>query len=127
MTLVVAAVIVNEKGEVLIQKRPKDKPFADFWEFPGGKVEAKEDERLALVRELYEELALSPLADDFVLMQEINNTSLCLKFYRLELKEEIAPKAMEHQQWLWADKKALKQYQFLPLNQKIVEILVNER
>lgn len=127
MMLVVAAVIVNEKGEVLIQKRPKDKPFADFWEFPGGKVEAKEDERLALVRELYEELALLLSADDFVLMQEINNTSLCLKFYRLELKEKIAPKAMEHQQWLWADKKALKQYQFLPLNQKIVEILVNER
>ena len=56
---VVAAVICDENGNVLIAKRPKDVHQGGLWEFPGGKVESGEQAAQALVRELQEELAIT--------------------------------------------------------------------
>lgn len=56
---VVAAVIRDDAGRLLLQQGLPGKPHAGLWEFPGGKVEAEEHPRLALRREVAEELALS--------------------------------------------------------------------
>ncbi len=58
MLFVVAAALVNQANEILIQKRPKGKAMAGLWEFPGGKVEAGESPVSALIRELKEELGI---------------------------------------------------------------------
>jgi 8-oxo-dGTP diphosphatase len=60
--LVVAAALFHEAGEVLIAQRPPGKALAGRWEFPGGKVDAGEDERSALARELREELGIEVVA-----------------------------------------------------------------
>ncbi|MGI4847361.1 MAG: (deoxy)nucleoside triphosphate pyrophosphohydrolase [Janthinobacterium lividum] len=49
-------------GDVLLGQRPEGKPYAGYWEFPGGKVEAGEDIFKALQREFAEELGLSILS-----------------------------------------------------------------
>jgi 8-oxo-dGTP diphosphatase len=54
---VVAALLVRD-ARVLACQRPRDQPFPLKWEFPGGKVEAGEDELAALGRELREELGV---------------------------------------------------------------------
>lgn len=56
--LVVAAALVNEKGEVLLAQRPQGKTMAGLWEFPGGKLEPGERPEMALCRELDEELGI---------------------------------------------------------------------
>ncbi len=56
--LVAAAALVNEKGQVLLAQRPKNKSMAGLWEFPGGKVEEGETPEYALMRELEEELGI---------------------------------------------------------------------
>ncbi|MBK7082428.1 MAG: Nudix family hydrolase [Betaproteobacteria bacterium] len=56
---VAAAVILRADGQVLLAQRPEGKPYAGYWEFPGGKLEAGETPRDALVRELHEELGLT--------------------------------------------------------------------
>jgi 8-oxo-dGTP diphosphatase len=56
---VVAAAIRDEAGRLLLQQALPGKRHAGHWEFPGGKVEEGENPRLALVREVHEELALS--------------------------------------------------------------------
>lgn len=53
--LVVAAVIEHE-GRILAAQRATPTELAGLWEFPGGKVEAGESAREALVREIREEL-----------------------------------------------------------------------
>lgn len=53
---VVAAVLKDGQGRVLVNQRPAGKPWAGYWEFPGGKIEAGETPRAALERELQEEL-----------------------------------------------------------------------
>jgi 8-oxo-dGTP diphosphatase len=55
---VVAAVLVNEAGQILLAQRPEGKAMAGLWEFPGGKLEAGETPEGALVRELHEELGI---------------------------------------------------------------------
>lgn len=55
---VVAAVILQPDGRFLLARRPEGKPYAGYWEFPGGKVEAGESLAHALKRELHEELGI---------------------------------------------------------------------
>jgi 8-oxo-dGTP diphosphatase len=55
---VAAAALMDDKGRILVQKRPEGKPMAGLWEFPGGKVETGETPEAALVRELNEELRI---------------------------------------------------------------------
>jgi 8-oxo-dGTP diphosphatase len=66
---VVAGAMKDARGRFLLQRRPLEKHHGGLWEFPGGKVEPRENPRTALVRELNEELtitidqtALEPLA-----------------------------------------------------------------
>ena len=57
-TQVAVAVILRSDGTFLLASRPPGKPYAGYWEFPGGKVEPGETVHSALVRELHEELGI---------------------------------------------------------------------
>ena len=61
VTHVAVAVITDHQGRVLISKRPDHVHQGGKWEFPGGKLEAAENVEAALVRELREELDITPL------------------------------------------------------------------
>lgn len=63
---VVAAAILDGAGRVLVARRAYPATLAGQWEFPGGKLEAGEDESTALVRELREELGVDVAADRFL-------------------------------------------------------------
>src|SRR5206468_2527422 len=56
---VAAAVIMRHDGCVLLAQRPAGKPYAGYWEFPGGKLEIGESALAALERELHEELGIT--------------------------------------------------------------------
>lgn len=58
-THVVAAAVTEASGRVLIAQRPPGKHLAGGWEFPGGKLEPREDRRAGLARELREELGIT--------------------------------------------------------------------
>ena len=55
---VMAGVLLDGTGRVLLAQRPAGKHLAGFWEFPGGKLEAGETPLAALARELLEELGI---------------------------------------------------------------------
>jgi len=57
--LVVAALVRDDAGRLLLQQALPGKPHAGLWELPGGKVEHEENPRVALSREIAEELGLS--------------------------------------------------------------------
>lgn len=58
IVLVAACALVDADGRVLLAKRPRGRPLAGLWEFPGGKVEKGERPEEALIRELREELGI---------------------------------------------------------------------
>lgn len=59
ITHAAVGVIQREDGWVLLAERPVGKPWAGYWEFPGGKVEEGETPQQALKRELQEELGIA--------------------------------------------------------------------
>ena len=56
---VIAGVITDAGGRVLLARRTEGRDLAGFWEFPGGKREPGETAEAALVRELAEELGIA--------------------------------------------------------------------
>jgi len=56
--VVVAAALIDADGRILLQQRPPGKSLPGLWEFPGGKIEAGETPKAALIRELHEELGI---------------------------------------------------------------------
>ena len=63
---VMAGVLRDAQGRVLLAQRPAGKHLAGMWEFPGGKLEAGESPQRALMRELHEELGIHVDAADGV-------------------------------------------------------------
>lgn len=65
-SIVVAAAVIIEGGRVLLTQRKRGTHLEGAWEFPGGKVEAGEDPREALARELREEIGIESAAGEIV-------------------------------------------------------------
>ncbi|WP_404301870.1 NUDIX domain-containing protein [Alicycliphilus denitrificans] len=58
-TEVAVGILLRADGAMLLSTRPEGKPYAGYWEFPGGKIEAGESVEQALRRELIEELGVT--------------------------------------------------------------------
>ena len=59
-TEVAVGVLIREAdGALLLSTRPPGKPYAGYWEFPGGKLETGETVEQALRRELVEEIGVT--------------------------------------------------------------------
>lgn len=55
---VAVGILMRPDGRFLLASRPEGKPYAGYWEFPGGKLEPGESLHAALVREFHEELGI---------------------------------------------------------------------
>lgn len=64
VTEVAVGILVKEDDSYLLGQRPEGKPYAGYWEFPGGKLEAGETVFQALHRELKEELGIEIAASE---------------------------------------------------------------
>ena len=58
VTEVAAGILLDSEGRYLLGQRPEGKPYAGYWEVPGGKIEVGESVFDALKRELQEELGI---------------------------------------------------------------------
>lgn len=56
---VAAGLIMRPDGQLLLGQRPEGKPWAGWWELPGGKLEPGETVLQALARELQEEIGIT--------------------------------------------------------------------
>ena len=56
---VVAGVLIDARGRVLLARRGQDSDLAGLWEFPGGKIEPGERPEQTLIRELHEEIGIT--------------------------------------------------------------------
>lgn len=113
LIMVVAAVLVDARGRVLLARRPEGKPLAGLWEFPGGKVEPGEEPVAALRRELAEELGLDMartcLAPLTFVSTPVGRNDLLLMLYVGRIGRQ-APVGREGQALLWAPPEGLRDY-----------------
>lgn len=127
MVEVVAGILCRADGAFMLASRPSGKPWAGYWEFPGGKIEANESPYQALVRELNEELGIHITQAEPWLTREhhYSHTSIRLHFYRVSAWQgEPAP--CEEQLLSWQlPGKPLNIGPLLPANDSIIEWLLS--
>lgn len=100
----IAVVVDNVNRRYLMGSRPVGKPYAGYWEFPGGKIEAGETVAEALARELLEELDLTVrrAVPWFVMEHEYPHAYVRLHYMRVSAFSG-EPRAMESQEFRWFD------------------------
>jgi len=128
MIPVVAAILENSDGKVLVVQRPEGSFMPLYWEFPGGKVEAGETGEQALSRELKEELGVYVLPGDFHQIHEATyehpHAVITIGFYRC-LRWEGVPKPLIGQPDMqWVEKTNLINYPMPDSNTDLMEILL---
>lgn len=108
---VAVGVIERPDGQVLLAQRPEGRPYAGYWEFPGGKLEPGEPVERALARELHEELGLTAVESVPWLVVEHAYPHATVRLYFRRVRHwEGEPRAREGQQLAWqpADRIALQ-------------------
>ena len=101
---VVAGILLNRDGDYLLSSRPEGKPYAGYWEFAGGKVEAGETDFQALQREFEEELGIRILAATpwLTKIHSYEHARVCLKFLWVNPDQWMGePQSREGQEWSW--------------------------
>lgn len=90
---IVSILVVNDKNEILVQKRALcKKQYPDKWDMPAGHIDAGESNLSTCVRETYEELGIKTKADDFKHLKEWVNKKQweIFEIYILKTKQEIS-------------------------------------
>ena len=118
---VVAGILINTAGEVLIAKRPAHLDQGGLWEFPGGKREPGESNLAALARELDEELNIKVIRAEPYLSQhhEYAKKFVVLEFFQVFDWEGMVCGA-EGQQVTWVSPHNLRDYAFPAANNIVV-------
>lgn len=99
---VMAGVLLDPAGRVLLAQRPPGKHLAGAWEFPGGKREPGESPEAALQRELFEELGIrvDPGCPLIRIPWRYGERELLLDAWRLS-RWHGTPRSMEGQALRW--------------------------
>ncbi len=115
--LVVGAALIRS-GRVLAARRSAPPALAGAWEFPGGKVEARETVADALVRECHEELGVEVRA-----LSEIGTASderIVLQLWSAELLAGEPIALQDHDELRWLDAAGLAEVAWLPIDRALL-------
>ena len=122
---VVAAVIIrtnsNNTKQVFATQRGYGE-YKDWWEFPGGKIEAGESPEIALAREIREELATEINVGNYIDTIEYDYPTfhLSMKCYECTVisgKLEL----LEHENATWLAAESLRSVKWLPADEIILD------
>lgn len=124
MINVVAAIIKNENGKILITQRNLKKSQGGLWEFPGGKIEPNETREQAIIRKIKEELTIDIKVDRYLDEKKFNYPEKCINLIAIECKIVNGNiKLLEHEDYKWVDSSELENFEFAPADMFIVEKL----
>src|SRR5690606_37970894 len=119
--LIVTCAIIIQNGKILVCQRSGAMDLPLKWEFPGGKVEPGEDEKLTIVREIKEELHL-----DIEVVKQLQPVEHDYPSFRICLVPFIARTVdgklllEEHADCQWVTIDELDRYDWAPADLPIV-------
>ena len=119
----VVAAIICKDGQIFATQRGYGN-YKDWWEFPGGKVEAGETPEQALEREIREELATEISVGDYLMTVEYDYPEfhLSMACYWCSIKEGNLT-LLEHEAARWLPFSDLRQVNWLPADIQVIEEL----
>lgn len=124
MKRVVVGLIVHD-GKILVCQRTRHQTMPLKWEFPGGKIEAGEQARAALERELEEELGIHATIEEELARirhEYKSGSSVELRFFVVrKYKGQLENRIFRDMQW--ARPGDLPKFDFLEADLKLVSDL----
>lgn len=123
---VVAGILLDPNGRYLLSSRPEGKPYAGYWEFAGGKVEAGESDFQALQREFEEELGIRILAATpwLTKVHSYEHAHVRLHFLWVEADQWTGEiQSREGQKWAWQKAGDFTVAPMLPANSALLRSL----
>lgn len=118
------AVIWNDQGQILIDRRPQSGLLGGLWEFPGGKVEPGETIEACIQREIKEELGIEIEVGDRLITVDhtYSHFHVTLNVHNCR---HIAgePQPIECDEVRWVNLMELDQYPFPKANVQIIDAL----
>ena len=119
----VVAAIIRKDGKIFATQRGYG-DFKDWWEFPGGKIEAGESPEQALVREIREELST-----DIIIEKLLHTVEYDYPKFHLTLHCYLCTLASgslhlnEHEAARWLAKDDIYTVKWLPADEEVLEML----
>jgi 8-oxo-dGTP diphosphatase len=102
VTEVAAGVLLDSEGRYLLGQRPAGKPYAGYWEVPGGKIESGETVFQALRRELQEELGIDIQSSEELTVLEHDYPHAYVRLHVSLIRHWVGtPKGCEGQALSW--------------------------
>ncbi len=121
---VVGAVIKNNNEEILCALRSPNMSLPNYWEFPGGKIEANETIQEAVVREINEELNCMIAAHDVQCDYTHEYEAVIVNLITVNCSiVSGTPTASEHAELRWVKTEELHQLHWAPADIPAVELL----
>ncbi|NUO77578.1 MAG: 8-oxo-dGTP diphosphatase MutT, partial [Lysobacter sp.] len=122
---VVAAVVRDARGRVLLTRRTEGRDLAGLWEFPGGKREPGESAEAALQRELHEELGIACEVGDALIDVPQQYPDKRLRLDVRELRHwSGSVRGREGQALAWVPPAKLSAYEMPPADRPVVAALL---
>ncbi len=113
MQLVVSAIILNLKNQVLLLKKSsRSKYFPNKWTCPGGHINQDEDIKEALIREINEELGIKVKIIKQGKSIFFENNKIIPFLVRAKNNRLVLSK--EHQEYKWVDINKVKNFDIIP-------------
>lgn len=121
-TIRVVAAVIFDRGKILATQRGYGE-WKDWWEFPGGKIEADESPEEALLREIHEELDCGIHVDGLIDTVEYDYPGfhLIMSLYRCGLQEGSAILLLEHEGARWLTGDDLGSVGWLPADEMVLD------
>ncbi len=119
------AVIWNDAGQILIDRRPQKGLLGGLWEFPGGKIEPGETVEDCIRREIQEELGIEVIVGDrlIVITHAYSHFRVTLNVhYCTHLSGE--PQPIECDEIRWVQPTDLQNYPFPKANIQIIDAIL---
>ena len=117
-------IVENSAGRFLVTKRGTGKHLANYWEFPGGKVDPHESFKMALRREMHEEVGICPVQIQKILEFKHQYDDRLLHFQVFKIISYLSKiSACEEQQLSWLDSGQLERSNMPAANRAIISAL----
>ncbi len=117
--LVVAGLLRDSSGRILLSRRPAGKARAGLWEFPGGKVRPGERPEEALRRELREELGIEVEVEEELGRVIYAYPEITVELILFEVKGEGVPRPLEGQEMAWFSQEEIEDLPLCPADQNL--------
>ena len=122
MVTEVVAALIRDGDRFMICQRPAHKARGLLWEFVGGKVEPGETKEQALIRECWEELAVTLSVGDVFMevVHEYPDVTVRLSLFNAVITDGV-PQMLEHNDIRWITPAEIPQYDFCPADEEILD------